>query len=438
MSFAIWALIIGALLTTMALSGTSLRRLPISTAMLYLGAGYCLGPAGWDMLAPDPLTNAAVLERVAEGAVLVSLFAVGLRLGLPLSNKGWRLSIRLAVMSMCITVGLIAAIAMLGFGMSLGAAILLGAILAPTDPVLASDVQVIGASDRDRLRFCLTSEGGVNDGAAFPFVMLGLGLLGLHDLGTGGWYWLAIDVIWATVGGLLIGGLLGTLIGRLVVYLRIRHKESFGFDEFLALGLVALAYGLAVLCLASGFLAVFAAGLALQRVNQRPGKASNPDLLEAGLQSQQGKEALATHSDYAGAYMMQEVQGFNAQLERIVEMAIVLVVGAMISPTYLTVSAIWFALILFLVVRPLSVWLGLLGAPVLNEQRLLISWFGIRGIGSIYYVMYAINHGIPSALANEFAALTLTVVAASIMLHGISVTPLMNLYGRHKAHKQQP
>ena len=390
------------------------------------------------MLAPDPLTNAAVLERVAEGAVLVSLFAVGLRLGLPLSNKGWRLSIRLAVMSMCITVGLIAAIAMLGFGMSLGAAILLGAILAPTDPVLASDVQVIGASDRDRLRFCLTSEGGVNDGAAFPFVMLGLGLLGLHDLGTGGWYWLAIDVIWATVGGLLIGGLLGTLIGRLVVYLRIRHKESFGFDEFLALGLVALAYGLAVLCLASGFLAVFAAGLALQRVNQRPGKASNPDLLEAGLQSQQGKEALATHSDYAGAYMMQEVQGFNAQLERIVEMAIVLVVGAMISPTYLTVSAIWFALILFLVVRPLSVWLGLLGAPVLNEQRLLISWFGIRGIGSIYYVMYAINHGIPSALANEFAALTLTVVAASIMLHGISVTPLMNLYGRHKAHKQQP
>ena len=438
MSFAIWALIIGALLTTMALSGTSLRRLPISTAMLYLGAGYCLGPAGWDMLAPDPLTNAAVLERVAEGAVLVSLFAVGLRLGLPLSNKGWRLSIRLAVISMCITVGLIAAIAMFGFGMSLGAAILLGAILAPTDPVLASDVQVIGASDRDRLRFCLTSEGGVNDGAAFPFVMLGLGLLGLHDLGTGGWYWLAIDVIWATVGGLLIGGLLGTLIGRLVVYLRIRHKESFGFDEFLALGLVALAYGLAVLCLASGFLAVFAAGLALQRVNERPGKASNPDLLETGLQSEQGKEALATHSEYAGAYMMQEVQGFNAQLERIVEMAIVLVVGAMISPTYLTVSAIWFALILFLVVRPLSVWLGLLGAPVLNEQRLLISWFGIRGIGSIYYVMYAINHGIPSALANEFAALTLTVVAASILLHGISVTPLMNLYGRHKAHKQNP
>ena len=438
MSFAIWALIIGALLTTMALSGTSLRRLPISTAMLYLAAGYCLGPAGWDMLAPDPLTNAAVLERVAEGAVLVSLFAVGLRLGLPLSNKGWRLTIRLAVMSMCVTVALIAAIAMLGFGMSLGAAILLGAILAPTDPVLASDVQVIGASDRDRLRFCLTSEGGVNDGAAFPFVMLGLGLLGLHDLGTGGWYWLAIDVIWATVGGLLIGGLLGTLIGRLVVYLRIRHKESFGFDEFLALGLVALAYGLAVLCLASGFLAVFAAGLALQRVNERPGKASNPDLLETGLQSEQGKEALATHSEYAGAYMMQEVQGFNAQLERIVEMAIVLVVGAMISPTYLTVSAIWFALILFLVVRPLSVWLGLLGAPVLNEQRLLISWFGIRGIGSIYYVMYAINHGIPSALANELAALTLTVVAVSIMLHGISVTPLMNLYGRHKAHKQHP
>jgi NhaP-type Na+/H+ or K+/H+ antiporter len=187
MSFAIWALIIGALLTTMALSGTSLKRLPLSTAMLYLAAGYGLGPAGWSLMSPDPLTYSGTLERVAEVAVLISLFAVGLKLGLPLSDKGWRLPARLAIVSMTITVVLIAAIGVFGLGLSLGAAVLLGAILAPTDPVLASDVQVLEANDRDRLRFSLTGEGGLNDGAAFPFVMLGLGLLGLHDLGSGGW-----------------------------------------------------------------------------------------------------------------------------------------------------------------------------------------------------------------------------------------------------------
>lgn len=433
MSFVIWTLIIGALLITMALSGTLLRRLPLSTAMLYLAVGYGLGPAGWFLMALDPLIYSAILERVSEVAVLISLFAVGLKLGLPLSDQSWRLPVRLAIVSMTITVALITAIAMLGLGLSLGAAVLLGAILAPTDPVLASDVQVLEASDRDRLRFSLTGEGGLNDGAAFPFVMLGLGLLGLHDLGTGGWRWLAVDVLWATAGGLLIGGALGTLIGRLVVYLRSRHKESIGYDEFLALGLIALAYGAAVLSHTYGFLAVLAAGLALQRVKEQPGKFFNLVARETGLQSKQAHEALATHSEYASAYMRQEVRGFNERLEHIVEVAIVLVVGAMLAYSYLPTSAGWFAPLLFLVVRPVSVWLGLLGAPASRDQRILISWFGIRGIGSIYYLMYAINHGLPRPLAEEITALTLTMVAISIVLHGISVTPLMKLYARRKA-----
>jgi sodium/hydrogen antiporter len=166
---------------------------------------------------------------------------------------------------------------------------------------------VLGASDRDRLRLRLTGEGGLNDGAAFPFVMLGLGLLGLHDLGTGSWRWVAIDVLWATAGGLLIGGASGTLVGRLVVYLRSRHKESIGLDEFLALGLIALAYGLAVLSHTYGFLAVLAAGVALQRVRERPGHVANPLVRETGLRSRQADEALATDSETASADMMQEV-----------------------------------------------------------------------------------------------------------------------------------
>lgn len=261
----------------------SLRNDSLCTVALILCAGRNV--QRWALLSPDPLTYTVILERVTELAVLISLFAVGLKLGLPLSDKGWRLPVRLAIVSITITVALIAAIGVLGLGLSLGAAVLLGAILAPTDPVLASDVQVLEAGDRDRLRFSLTGEGGLNDGAAFPFVMLGLGLMGLHDLGTGGWRWLAVDVLWAIAGGLLIGGTLGTLIGRLVAYLRSRHKESVGFDEFLALGLIALAYGLAVVSCTYGFLAVFAAGLARQRVNEQP--ISDVLLPETGLQGKQ-------------------------------------------------------------------------------------------------------------------------------------------------------
>ncbi len=435
MTFAIWAIIIGALLTTMALSGSLLKRLPLSTAMLYLAAGVALGPAGWALMTPHPLSHAGVLEKVTEVAVLVSLFSAGLKLGLPLSDKHWRLPVRLAFVSMTLTVALIVVIAMFGLGLSLGAAVLLGGILAPTDPVLASDVQVEDAGDRDRVRFSLTGEGGLNDGAAFPFVMLGLGLLGLHDLGIGGWRWLTIDVLWATAGGLLIGGTLGTLIGKLVVYLRSRHKESVGLDEFLALGLIALAYGVAVLGHAYGFLAVFAAGLALQRVKEHEAGGGGAAAASAGQQSKRRREERATDPEHASAYLMQAVRGFNEQLERIGEVGVVLVVGAMLAFITVSTGAAWFVLILFVVVRPVSVWLGLLGAPISRDQRIMISWFGIRGIGSIYYLMYAINHGLPRPLAEQIIAITLTTVTVSIVMHGISVTPLMNLYAKRKARR---
>jgi NhaP-type Na+/H+ or K+/H+ antiporter len=307
MTFAIWAVIIGLLLIIMVLSGTLLKRLPLSNAMLYLAAGFALGPTGWAVLTLQPLAHAALLERVAEVAVLISLFSVGLKLGLPLSNWHWLLPLRLAFVSMTLTVALIAAVGVMGLGLSPGAAILLGAILAPTDPVLASAVQVESSGDRDRLRFSLTGEGGLNDGTAFPFVMLGLGLLGLHDMGTGGWRWLAVDVIWATAGGLLIGGALGALIGKLVVYLRTRHQESVGLDEFLALGLIALAYGVAVLGHAYGFLAVFAAGLALRRVKEQSGIIHVRAAGGAGQSDGQAYDkpvAHATDADHASAYMM--------------------------------------------------------------------------------------------------------------------------------------
>ena len=178
-----WYIIIGLLLIVMALAGGVLKRLPLTTSMLYLGVGALLGPLGAGMISMDPIAWAAVLERVSELAVIISLFAAGLKLDLPLTDRRWWLPTRLAVLSMAITVGLIAVTGVWLLGLSIGAAVLLGAIIAPTDPVLAFDVQVENIRDRDRLRFGLTGEAGLNDGTAFPFVMLGLGLLSLHELG---------------------------------------------------------------------------------------------------------------------------------------------------------------------------------------------------------------------------------------------------------------
>ena len=133
--------------------------------------------------------------------------------------------------------------------------------------------------------------------------------------------------------------------------------------------------------------------------------------------------------------MTQEVQGFNAQLERLAEVVVVLLAGAMLAYANLPPRAGWFVVLLFLVVRPVSVSFGLVGARVSRDQRLLISWFGIRGIGSIYYLMFAVNQGLSRPLVEQIVALTLSVVAVSIVVHGISVTPLMALYGRRKLRR---
>jgi NhaP-type Na+/H+ or K+/H+ antiporter len=273
---AVWALIVGALLMTMALSGSALRHLPLSTAMFYLPLGYAIGPNGLGLVHINLRADAPLLEHLTEAVVVVSLFSAGLKLSVALDDRTWLLPLRLASSSMVITVLLLALLG-LAIGLPLGAAVLLGAILAPTDPVLASDVQVSDPEDRSRLRVALTGEGGLNDGTAFPFVMLGLGLMHLHPLGDYGLRWLLLDVLWAVGGGLGVGALLGTLMGRLVLHLRLRYQQALGYDDFLALGLIALSYGLALLMMTYGFLAVFAAGVALRRVERQSSRAARPD-----------------------------------------------------------------------------------------------------------------------------------------------------------------
>jgi NhaP-type Na+/H+ or K+/H+ antiporter len=303
--------------------------------------------------------------------------------------------------------------------------------------VLASDVQVQEPGDRDQLRFALTGEGGLNDGTAFPFVMLGLGLLGLHDLGPFGWRWFTIDLLWAVAAGLAVGAGLGLATGRLVLFLRREHKEAVGLDDFIALGLIALAYGVALLLHAYGFLAVFAAGVALRNLVQRQSKsaAASKQAVEQAVagSDRSAADTMAVDPQHAPAYMAHAVLGFNEQLERIGEVAVVVTIGALLWAVPWQRDAVWFVPLLLVVIRPVSVAIGLFGTGTGGARRWLIGWFGIRGIGSLYYLMYAVNHGLPPALAERLTGLALSAVIASIVVHGVSVTPLMAVYERRKA-----
>jgi NhaP-type Na+/H+ or K+/H+ antiporter len=434
MAFALWSVLIGLLLIVLALAGTVLARLPLSTAMLYLAVGVGVSPLGLGWIRAGPLSHTVLLERLTEVVVLVSLFSAGLKLSHGLGDRRWLEPLRLATTSMVVTIACIAAAGHFLLGLPVGAAVLLGGLLAPTDPVLASDVQVQEPGDQDQVRFALTGEGGLNDGTAFPFVMLGLGLLGLHDLGAWGWRWVAVDLVWAIAAGIGIGAALGIATGRLVLYLRREHREAVGLDDFIALGLIALAYGSAVLAQASGFLAVFAAGVALRRLVQEQGespKATQRAVEQAAATpDRRVAETIAVDRRHAPAFMAHAVLGFNQQLERIGEVAVVVAIGSLLWAVQWQPAAWWFVALLLLVIRPLSVALGLAGAGIGRTRRLLLGWFGIRGIGSLYYLAYAINHGLEPQLAQRLAGLTLAVVVASIVLHGVSVTPLMAAYER--------
>lgn len=432
MDFAVWMVIVGLLLIAMAMSGSVLHRLPLSTSMLYVGVGLLIGEGALGLVGFGLFDQGVAIERGAEIAVIVSLFSCGLKLKLPLADRRWWLSVRLAVVSMLVTVLLIALAARYGIGLGWGAAILLGAVLAPTDPVLASDVQVREPGDRDRLRFALTSEAGLNDGTAFPFVMLGLGLLGLHELGAGGWKWFAIDVLWAVPAGLAIGAALGVATGRAILFLRVRHRTATGLEEFLTLGLIALSYGVALLAKGYGFLAVFAAAYALQLTAS--GDVLRRRLAEAApaMEPALDEQDPAVHPDHAPGHMTSQVLTFTEQLERIGEVALVIVVGALLWQIDVPPHVWWFVPLLFFVIRPVSVYVGLFDSATERRQRALIGWFGIRGIGSVYYLYYAVNHGLVNPAAEILVETVLIVIACSVVAHGLSVTPLMAAYERRR------
>jgi sodium/hydrogen antiporter len=371
---------------------------PFSAALVYLGIGAAagLGLRAVGVTWYDPIEDAALFSRAAEVAVIVSLFGAGVRLDRAINLRGWRTPILLLAVAMPLT---IAGMAFLGswiLGMTAASAVLLGAVLAPTDPVLAEDIQVGGPSQdepEDEARFSVTAEAGLNDGLAFPFVMLALlGYeRGFDRIGEWGWEWFLADALYAVIGGVLIGAVAGRLLARLTYRVIDRGWLTNPFDAFVAIGAIFAVYGATELLEGYGFLAVFAAGVAFRRYESR--HEVNRRLHEVTL-----------------------------VLEKLAEVSVLLLLGSVL-PIGGVLELGWSVLLaafgLIFVVRPLAVIISLLPSGLPWRQRLFIAWFGIRGIGSIYYLGFAFATLTPIDARALFSVVAIAIIA-SVVLHGVS------------------
>jgi NhaP-type Na+/H+ or K+/H+ antiporter len=371
-----------------------------SASLIYLGLGLVAATI-IDLLGVrwiDPFRDARIIEHLAEFAVIVALFGTGLKLERALTRRPWILLARLLGVVMPLTIAAVALYANAVMGLSLGAAIILGATLAPTDPVLGSDVGVgpPGEDDDQEAHVALTAEGGLNDGLAFPFVFLGAFVA---SRGGSGWLgeWLAADVLFGVLVGVAIGAGAGYLIAASMVWLRDRDLLAPGLDGWVAVAAVLLVYGLAEVAGGYGFLAAFAAGLAFRRYEY-------------------------------GHELNRRVHDGAEVVEKFSELALILLLGSLVTVGGISEAGLsgWLLVpVLLVVIRPLATAIAFVGSGVPRGDRVFIGWFGIRGIGSLYYVAVALGLGILSA--DEARTLFWTVAACivvSVVVHGVTATPL--------------
>lgn len=386
---------------------TERRPVSLPVLLVLLGVGVFALPLGFPD--PDPRRRLDLTEHLTELVVIVSLMGAGLKIDRPFRWRTWSSSWRLLAITMPLTI-LATTLVGVAAGFTTAAALLLGASLAPTDPVLASDVQVgepmlddqSGPEAEDDVRFALTSEGGLNDALAFPFVYLAMHLSEHEAAPALFGRWLAWDLVGRTAVGLAIGVLVGWLLGR--VAFRPPGRLSALADTrqgFVAVGATLLAYGATELLSGYGFLAVFVAAVALRN-------------------SERGHEFHA------------ELHRYSEQTETLLVVGLLLVFGgALVTGVLgaLTLTDATVAVLLVFVIRPITGLVALAGSGLSTPERAAIAFFGIRGFGSVYYLAYAIGHGsFPEA--DRLWAIVALAMLLSIAAHGVTATPVMRIVDR--------
>lgn len=404
-NYKLWLLGIGLVVLLVAWLPLLLKKLPLSLPIIFVGLGmamFTFTPLG--QFSPHPVESPILIEKATEFIVIISLMGAGLKISRPLSWSGWKITLRLLVVVMPLTIALIAVSGSWILGLPLASALLLGACLAPTDPVLASDVQIEkpDGEDSDEARFALTSEAGLNDALAFPFVYLALAAsaagLGWSTLGVWAWQ----DVVWRLGVGALIGTAGGWLLGQIIYRLPQDTRLSRTGDGFIAVGATLAIYALAEFAHGYGFLAVFIAGLILRRS--------------------------ADGDDFNS-----ELHDFADETERLVMMVLLVLFGGMLTGGELLSNIGWtnvlVAGLVLLVIRPVIGYLALIDIDRPPLERFVIAFFGIRGLGSVYYLAFGLNHGDFDGQHILWETLGL-IVLGSILLHGLTVTPVMRLLNR--------
>jgi len=387
-----------------------LGRVPISMPMIFLGAGVIAFALLPDLPTPSPVEYGELTLHVTEICVIISLMGAGLAINRRLGWRAWATTWRLLAITMPLS---ILGVALLGWGVlgiGVAGALLLGAVLAPTDPVLATEVQVGEPTEdpdepEDEARFALTSEAGLNDALAFPFVYAAIAI-SIVGVAPQEWLgeWVLLDVLWRLSAGCVVGLGAGWLLGKLFFSVpseRLRLAQH--AEGFVALAATFLAYGVAEVIEGYGFVAVFVCAIAIR-----------------GSERDHGYHRI--------------LHRFVEQIERLLTALLLILLGGAVSRGLfddLTLPDVLVALAVLLVVRPLAGWIGLLRGRTGPRERGVIAFFGVRGVGSLYYMAYAIAHGAFEG-GERLWGITGLVVVASIVIHGISATPVMALLDRRR------
>jgi len=402
--YILWLTGVGLLIALVAWLPLALKRLPLSLPIICIAIGAAIVLIPGMALEPSPLVYPEITERFTEFVVIVALMGAGLKLDRIFSWRRWCVTWRLLAITMPLSILAITAIGGWGLGLSWTAALLLGASLAPTDPVLAADVQVgpPKTGEEDEVRFGLTSEAGLNDGLAFPFVNLAIALSVAAATGEP-WVrdWVLHDVVWEIGAGVAVGLAIGRLFGWLTFHVPAETKLAKTGDGLIAIAATLISYGVTETLDCYGFLAVFVTALSLRR----------------------------SHRDHAFHH---EMHAITEQVERLAMMVLLLLFGAALAGGLLAAlqwKDVLAAAAIILLVRPAAGLMGLVGFPAARSEKLTLAFFGIRGVGSFYYLAYALNHA-EFAQADRLWAIIAMVALFSIVLHGLTVTPVMRLLDR--------